>query len=145
MIHTLVGDLGHLFVITALVSSLFAAFAFIKAAESKDIAKKEQWLQNGRFIFYVHSIAVVGIIACLFHIIYNHYFEYHYAWDHSSRRLPTHYMISCFWEGQEGSFLLWLFWHAVLGTADTTGSTGPGSDMAPFACCCDIGTYADAV
>jgi cytochrome c-type biogenesis protein CcmF len=24
-------------------------------------------------------------------------------------------MISCFWEGQEGSFLLWLFWNAVLG------------------------------
>lgn len=24
-------------------------------------------------------------------------------------------MISCFWEGQEGSFLLWMFWNAVLG------------------------------
>ena len=25
-------------------------------------------------------------------------------------------MISCFWEGQEGSFLLWTFWHGVLGS-----------------------------
>ena len=24
-------------------------------------------------------------------------------------------MISCFWEGQEGSFLLWLFWNALIG------------------------------
>jgi cytochrome c-type biogenesis protein CcmF len=24
-------------------------------------------------------------------------------------------MISCFWEGQEGSFLLWMFWQSVLG------------------------------
>lgn len=24
-------------------------------------------------------------------------------------------MISCFWEGQEGSFLLWIFWHMILG------------------------------
>ncbi len=25
------------------------------------------------------------------------------------------YMLSCFWEGQEGSFLLWAFWHVILG------------------------------
>jgi cytochrome c-type biogenesis protein CcmF len=24
-------------------------------------------------------------------------------------------MISCFWEGQEGSFLLWIFWHVLIG------------------------------
>ena len=48
-------------------------------------------------------------------VIYRHYFEYQYAYQHSSRELPVYYMISCFWEGQEGSFLLWMFWHAVLG------------------------------
>ncbi|MFN7405053.1 MAG: cytochrome c biogenesis protein CcsA, partial [Cyclobacteriaceae bacterium] len=26
-----------------------------------------------------------------------------------------YYLISTFWNGQEGSFLLWMFWHAVLG------------------------------
>ena len=25
------------------------------------------------------------------------------------------YILSCFWEGQEGSFLLWSFWHVILG------------------------------
>ncbi|NCU03943.1 MAG: cytochrome c biogenesis protein CcsA [Chitinophagaceae bacterium] len=25
------------------------------------------------------------------------------------------YILACFWEGQEGSFLLWSFWHCVLG------------------------------
>ena len=25
------------------------------------------------------------------------------------------YIMSCFWEGQEGSFLLWLFWQSILG------------------------------
>ncbi len=25
------------------------------------------------------------------------------------------YLLACFWEGQEGSFLLWSFWHCVLG------------------------------
>src|SRR5690606_37940930 len=57
----------------------------------------------------------VCIGSLLFYIIYNHLFEYHYAWSHSSRTLPTHYIISSFWEGQEGSFWLWMFWQAVLG------------------------------
>ncbi|WP_034923301.1 cytochrome c biogenesis protein CcsA, partial [Candidatus Accumulibacter vicinus] len=47
--------------------------------------------------------------------IKNHYFEYHYAYSHSDKKLPAHYLISTFWNGQEGSFLLWMFWHAVLG------------------------------
>jgi cytochrome c-type biogenesis protein CcmF len=42
-------------------------------------------------------------------------FEYHYAWRHSSTELPLKYIISSFWEGQEGSFLLWMFWLVVLG------------------------------
>lgn len=63
----------------------------------------------------VHAGAVLAIVVTLFAIIYNHYFEYFYAWQHSSTALPAHYMISCFWEGQEGSFLLWMFWQVVLG------------------------------
>src|SRR6266496_2689116 len=50
-----------------------------------------------------------------FYVINSHFFEYKYAWQHSSRSLETKYLLSCFWEGQEGSFLLWSFWHCVLG------------------------------
>jgi hypothetical protein len=39
----------------------------------------------GRIGFYLNTISVVGIGTCLFYIIYNHLFEYHYAWAHSSR------------------------------------------------------------
>ena len=42
-------------------------------------------------------------------------FEYEYAWKHSDRSLQPEYIFSSLWEGQEGSFLLWAFWHAVLG------------------------------
>ncbi|QSE98422.1 cytochrome c biogenesis protein CcsA [Fulvivirga lutea] len=115
MIHEFIGDLGHLFVITALISAIYAAFSFYKASSHDDLKQSANWKINGRTSFYVHAISVFGIVFCLFFIIYNHYFEYHYAWSHSSRRLPGHYMISCFWEGQEGSFLLWMFWHALLG------------------------------
>jgi len=115
MMHYFVGDLGHLFVIIALISAFFSAFSYFKAAVASDLVSENSWKINGKISFGIHAIAVFGIVASLFFIIYNHYFEYHYAWSHSSKRLPTHYMISCFWEGQEGSFLLWMFWHAILG------------------------------
>jgi cytochrome c-type biogenesis protein CcmF len=35
--------------------------------------------------------------------------------QYSSRDLPLHYLISSFWAGQEGSFLLWLLFSAWLG------------------------------
>lgn len=114
MIHTFIGDLGHLFVIIAFVSALIATYAYFQASNTQELSK-QGWLKYARTLFYIHGVAVIGVVYCLFHIIYNHYFEYHYAWSHSSRDLPVHYMISCFWEGQEGSFLLWIFWQVVLG------------------------------
>jgi len=112
--HYFIGDLGHLFVIASFVTSLLSVFTYWKA-NSANAETKDQWLQNARAAFYLHSTAVMGVIVCLFIIIYNHYFEYHYAYSHSDSRLPLHYLISTFWNGQEGSFLLWIFWQAVLG------------------------------
>ncbi len=115
MINTTAGNVGHMFVIISFVAALVAAFSFYTSAVQADLTRKQGWLVNGRIAFYVHAGAVFGIVGTLFYIIYNHLFEYHYAWSHSSTRLPVYYMISSFWEGQEGSFLLWMFWHAILG------------------------------
>jgi cytochrome c-type biogenesis protein CcmF len=69
----------------------------------------------GRIAFYINSISILGVATLLFYVIYNHYFEYHYAWAYTSRSLPVYYIVSGFWNGQEGGFLLWTFWQAVLG------------------------------
>ena len=107
------GQIGQFFVILSFGSALLAAIAYYFAARDKD---DRSWLRIARTSFWVNVVSVVAIGSCLFYIIYNHLFEYHYAWAHSSRSLPTHYIISSFWEGQEGSFWLWMFWQAVLGT-----------------------------
>ena len=116
MLRNVIGDLGHFFVILSFISALLSAFSYYWSTRfAGDDLKRRGWIINGRSAFYLHGFAVLGVVATLFIIIYRHYFEYHYAWSHSSLHLPTHYMISCFWEGQEGSFLLWLFWHTILG------------------------------
>jgi len=109
--HYLVGDLGHLFVIISFITALIAAFSYFKSTRTDN----DSWKKNGRFAFYIHSAGILGVVLFLYIIIYNDYFEYHYAWNHSSKYLPFYYKISAFWEGQEGSFLLWIFWHVILG------------------------------
>ena len=111
--HLAPGNWGHFFVVLSFITALFGAFAFARHVKSENETDR----LIARSTFFLHFASVLGIIVSLFYIIYNHYFEYQYAWQHSSLELPTHYMISCFWEGQEGSFLLWLFWEAVLGFA----------------------------
>ncbi len=109
MLHYFEGQLGHVFVIIAFVSSILSALAYFKGL------KESEWESFGTKVYYFHSLAILGIISVLFYLISNHYFEYHYVFSHSSKLLPVYYQISCFWEGQEGSFLLWMFWNAVLG------------------------------
>lgn len=115
MVHYFIGNLGHLFVIVSFVAAIVTAFSYFKATISTDLTRKNQWLINGRTGFYIHAASVLGVCVTLFVIIANHYFEYHYAYSHSDKKLPGYYLISTFWNGQEGSFLLWMFWHAIIG------------------------------
>jgi cytochrome c-type biogenesis protein CcmF len=115
MMHYFVGDLGHLFVITSFITAFVTALSYFRAATVTSLDEKALWLLNGKVSFYIHTAAVLGICSTLFVIISNHYFEYHYAYNYSDKKLPVYYLISTFWNGQEGSFMLWMFWHAVLG------------------------------
>ncbi|MGK7389582.1 MAG: cytochrome c biogenesis protein CcsA [Candidatus Cyclobacteriaceae bacterium M2_1C_046] len=109
MIHTFIGDLGHLFVIISFISSITIVFAYLKSQ------KDTSWNSFANNTVIAHFLAITGVVACLYIIISQHYYEYHYAYSHSSNTLPWYYMISAFWEGQEGSFLLWMWWNAVIG------------------------------
>lgn len=111
--HLLYGKIGQGFVFLAFTSALLACFGYFFSSR-KNNANGTRWKIIARSAFGVHALAVLGIMGTLFLLIYKHYFEYYYVWYHSSLSLPVHYMLACFWEGQEGSFLLWLFWHVVL-------------------------------
>ncbi len=106
------GIAGNIFVAVAFVSALLAAAGYYFTNKSPETDQK--WLQFSRTSFIIHAGSVLSIIFLIFYLIWNHRFEYYYVWQHSSTDLPFKYIFSCFWEGQEGSFLLWSFWHLVL-------------------------------
>lgn len=103
------GNLGNGFVVLSFVAALLAFFSFYLSN------KEKTFLSLARFAFNLHSFAVLGIIGTLFYMLFNHFFEYQYVWQHSNTDMNMKYILSCFWEGQEGSFLLWTFWNVVLG------------------------------
>ena len=109
--HLLPGQLGQFFVVLSFVSALVATIAYYKASRAELVEQAASWKKLGRIAFFTDAISVFAIFSIIYYIISNHYFEYHYAWNHSDRSLDTGYLLSSIWEGQEGSFLLWTFWH----------------------------------
>jgi cytochrome c-type biogenesis protein CcmF len=109
------GQIGNFLAILSFVASLLATVAYFKATQSQIPSVQQNWKRIARVSFLAEIIAIIGIFAVLYFIISNHRFEYKYAWQHSNYQLPMQYILACFWEGQEGSFLLWSFWHCVLG------------------------------
>lgn len=113
--HLLPGQIGQFLLVLSLVASLIAFIAYLKAANSPVSSDEASWKRIARTAFLLDALSVAGIFILIYHIISNHYFEYNYAWNHSDTSLAPKYLLSSIWEGQEGSFLLWAFWHAVLG------------------------------
>ena len=110
--HLLPGQLGNFLVIFSFVSALFSGYAYFQATRHP---QSTAFLRFGRWAFMAHAVAVIGIIATLLYILFNHLYEYKYAWEHLNNAMPLRYIFSCMWEGQEGSFLLWTFWHVIIG------------------------------
>jgi cytochrome c-type biogenesis protein CcmF len=110
--HLIWGQLGQFFIVLAFTSALLSATAYLFDTYSR--TSNPTWKLIGRIGYVLNGTSVVAVFGILYYLIYNHYFEYYYVWQHSSTTLPMQYIFACFWEGQEGSFLLWTFWHVVL-------------------------------
>ncbi len=77
----------------------------------------ERSLAYARQTYYYGTFAVALACGVLLFLIVTHDFRLHYVFSYSDRTLPTAYLISTFWAGQEGSFLLWIFWGSLIGLA----------------------------
>ena len=104
------GQLSQFALTFGFVACLFAIYAFFRHTQGGN----HSWQRLGKAAFILHGLSVFTVIASMFYMMVNHMYEYRYAWEHVSNDLPMRYVWSAFWEGQEGSFLLWMFWHIIL-------------------------------
>ena len=85
--HLLPGQIGQSFVVLSFVGAILATISYYAAHHysKNQILESKRWLSMARVAFLTHFVSVIGIATTLFYIIHSHYFEYHYAWSHSSR------------------------------------------------------------
>src|SRR2546423_9570039 len=92
--HLLPGRLGHFFLLLSLVSSLAASVSYFFNVQKKSSIEQAEWKKLARLFFGTEVISVFAVFSILFYIISNHFFEYKYAWQHSSLSLESKYLLS---------------------------------------------------
>ncbi len=102
---------GSVIIFLATGASVFSAWSFLLSASTGS----DEHRRRGRAAFLVMTGALTVASALLFAAFLQHRFEYEYVVRYSSRDLPLGYLISSFWAGQEGTFLLWALLTAVFG------------------------------
>ena len=112
--HLLPGKLGHFLIVLSFVAALLSSVAYFLGVQRREQASAEGWRNLGRFSFLLHGLTTLAVIGTLFFILVQKYYEYNYAFSNVSDDLPFQYTFSAFWKEQQGSFLLWSFWHIVL-------------------------------
>ncbi len=71
--------------------------------------------------------------ALLFYLLLSHNFQIEYVYEHTSTYLPTPYLLSAFWAGQEGSLLLWLLFLSILTLIVTIWRKREQDELRPYA------------
>lgn len=112
--NLMAGNIGRFFIFLSIFAGLLSLYYYIKAISAEE-KRKPSIQKKGRLLYYIQAFSVVFTGGILLYLILGHHFEYTYVFKHSSVLMPGKYIISSFWAGQEGSFLLWSLLISVFG------------------------------
>ena len=101
---------GNFYLVLSLLGAVLSALFFFLAAKGNQ--KAFSFGQKSYYLFLTFTFLAT---THLFYLFLTHRFEFSYVHSYSSSDLPVFYLVSSFWAGQEGTFLLWLFFGAILG------------------------------
>jgi cytochrome c-type biogenesis protein CcmF len=102
---------GHSLLIFALMALVASLFCYLPGLLKNGGFPKKA----ARWLYVLFSLLVWTAAVWLFILFVRHRFQYTYVAGFSSRELPLGYLLSAVWAGQEGSFLIWVAFAAVLG------------------------------
>ncbi len=102
--------LGQILIILSLLSGIFSLTMYYFTYKNyENTYKFANILYNAQFIF------VLLASAFLLRTILIHDFSNSYVYEYSSTNLSTGLLLSSFFAGQQGSFLLWLLFGSIIG------------------------------
>ncbi|MFA3782369.1 cytochrome c-type biogenesis CcmF C-terminal domain-containing protein [Melioribacteraceae bacterium 4301-Me] len=102
--------IGNILLTTALISAVFTIIMYYLTYKGY-----ENTLGLARIGYHATAVMVIAAAVILLHAILTHQYQYKYVFDYSGSGLPTGLLISTFYAGQEGSFMLWTLWSVIIG------------------------------
>jgi len=93
--------------IGAFVTSCFSLALYFASGSARTATTRERRVLLARRLFAVEFILLLAASAALLSAFLRHDFGLAYVTNYSSKGLSVFYLISGFWAGQEGTFLLW--------------------------------------
>ncbi|MDZ4711991.1 MAG: cytochrome c-type biogenesis CcmF C-terminal domain-containing protein [bacterium] len=101
---------GKILVYVFFFTALLSCASYLLAHLGKD-----KYIKFGRLFYHLTAVGVLSTAAFLMYSIVTHQFQYAYIWEQSNTELQLPLLMSTFYSGQEGSFLLWTTMTTIIG------------------------------
>ncbi|MDP2302023.1 MAG: cytochrome c-type biogenesis CcmF C-terminal domain-containing protein [Ignavibacteria bacterium] len=101
---------GSILLTLALVFSLFSMIMYFFTFRGS-----KNTINLARISYHGMAMLVIVASAYLLYLILSHQYQFKYVYSYSNSDLPLGFLISTFWAGQEGSFMLWLLLTSIIG------------------------------
>ena len=120
---------GHVALALVLAISIYTAIAYILGSR-RESPKLAERAQKG-----VTAVAALVTLASaiLIYLLLTRDFQVEYVYRYVSTYLPTIYVLSAFWAGQEGSLLLWLWLLTIFSALIARREEGWSQELKPYA------------
>ena len=102
--------IGNILLTLALIAGVFTVVMYYLTFKGY-----ENTLKLARGGYHATAIFVIASAALLLYAILTHQYQYKYVYNYSGSDLSTGLLMSTFYAGQEGSFMLWTFFTAIIG------------------------------
>jgi len=116
---------GSILITLALAFSIFSMVMYYYTYRGA-----KNTLNLARISYHAMAMLVIVASAFLMYLIITHQYQYEYVYSYSNDDLPFGFLLSTFWAGQQGSFMLWLFVTALIGVF-LQSYTGKRDDLEP--------------
>jgi cytochrome c-type biogenesis protein CcmF len=101
---------GDLLIFLAFGFNIVAGVAYLLSARGR-----QSFDNLARTSYHLFTILIGLAVAYLFFLFFSHNYAIKYVYEYSERAQSNFYILSAFWGGQEGTYLLWLFFNALFG------------------------------
>lgn len=107
----MIGTVGYYLIISAFFAGIASLIGYYLYSNNSG----NQYFLISNWLFALKGLLILSASGILLYLILTHQFNHYYVYNYTSVNLDLKYLISAFWAGQEGSFLLWILFSELIG------------------------------